>query len=108
MLCLEFLDDPMSRVGVFGQLYRGVRQVAAAIVRRDHFGGELDPFFQLCTTVLGMARFDVGQVNTGLPDSGAETFYDQVSLRIEMTVQRHFVRAGRFGDGVDTNTAIPL
>src|SRR6185436_17178718 len=107
---LVLLDHAPRRMVGIGQLGEGVAERGAALLHRSEFGGGAPaPVLEQALGIADVLRGEVLPLLFLVGDDPAHPLGDEVLLRVEVAVERHFVRLRRFGDGLyadATNTVL--
>ena len=106
---LVLLHDAPGGMVWIGQLGEGVAKGRAAFFHLTKLrGGATAPVPELAFRISAVLRVEILPLLLFVGDDPAHPFGNQLILRLEVAVQRHFVRLGRLGDRFDPHAADPL
>jgi hypothetical protein len=96
------------RMIAFGELDRYIGHVAAAAIVANAFGTKTNPGMELRKRVAGIVLLESVPDRISLASHVAQTGDDQIILRAEVTIERHFVGVCGLRDGVDADSSDPV
>src|ERR1700730_4781704 len=92
----------------FGKLDRHIGHVTAAAILANAFGANTNPGMELRERVAGIILLESVPDRISLASHVAQASDDQIILRAEMTIERHFVGVCGVRDGVDADPPDPV
>jgi hypothetical protein len=105
---LEFLNDVSRRMIAFGELDRHIGHVAAAPIVANAFAANTNKGMELRERVAGIILLESAPDRISLASHLVQTSNDQIILRAEVTIERHFVGVCGFRDGVNADPSDPV